>query len=527
MMNPGPTCGTLRGPLKDRHTALALSMKPALLKALCGALLLLAAPALAQSGTFHGTVVARADLRPLADVRVTAASPALKAEQVAVTDAQGNYRLPQLPPGVYTLRFEKESFLPVTRKDVPLKPGATVRVNLELTSAAHPDEPRAVSPAPSLDKGQPPFLQDRDRGISVERPGSAQDPARAFQSVAPLAPPLRTEAEGVARYLPSAIPYVDAGGREDAPAWTLPHMAILPDGATQYLYRDSDDASRGRSAPGSNGVNPTIDTEEDRFSVFFVGVDTSPYAVARDYLERDVLPDERTVWAESFINAFDYGDAGDVHGPFVIDAEGFPSPSRKGYHVVRITLRTRETLPDVDVQVEFDRQAVARYRLVGYERAMPAPESLDEDDEPKTSLTAGQSVTALYEVKLRGPAIAFGTLRIHYDVEGGGWRRVQKLLPSSLLRTSYARAMPATRLAWVAAAFAEKLRGSYWTRTLEWTRLAALYEDVGEPLRSRADVVGLGALIRKAQVLDKRKDRFERVAPVSTMDYDHAPDPGE
>jgi hypothetical protein len=495
-------------------------MKPALFHALCGVLLLLAVPALAQqSGTFHGTVVARVDLRPLADVRVTASSPALKTEQVAVTDAQGNYRLPQLPPGVYTLRFEKEAFLPVTRKDLPLKPGGTVRVNLELTSAAHPDEPRASSPFPSIDKGAPP--------ISVERPGNPQDPARAFQSVAPLAPPLRTEAEGVARYLPSAIPYVGAGAREETPAWAMQHLTPLPDGATQYLYRDSDDSARSRSSPGSNGVNPTIDTEEDRFSVFFVGVDTSPYAVSRDYLQRDVLPDERTVWAEAFINAFDYGNAGDVNGPFVIDTEGFPSPGRKGYHVVRITLKALETLPDVDVQVEFDRQAVARYRLVGYERAVPAPESLDEDDEPKTPLAAGQSVTAIYEVKLRGPAIAFGTLRVHYDVAGGGWRRVQKLLPSSLLRASYARAAPATRLAYVASAFAEKLRGSYWTRTLDWARLATLCEDVGEPLHGRPDVVELGALIRKAQALDKRKDRFERVAPLNTMDFDRAPDTGD
>lgn len=461
-------------------------MKPALFRALCGALLLLCAPALAQSGTLLGTVLSGADRTPLADVRVTATSPALKAEQVAVTDPQGHYRLPQLPPGLYALRFEKASFRPETRSNLLLQPGGTVRMDAELLP-----EPSTPSPQP-----------------------------RAFQPLAPLAPPLRAEEDGVARYLPFVLP---GGDRSLAPAWTLPHMAVLPDGATQYLYRDSDDAPGARTlSPANNGVNPTIDTEEDRFSVFFVSVDAAPYAVARDYLERDVLPDERTVWAEAFINAFDYGDAGDVHGPFVIDVEGFPSPSRKGYHVVRITLKAREALSDVGVQVEFDRQAVARYRLVGYERAQPAPESLDEDEEPQVPMAAGGAVTALYEVKVRGPAIAFGTLRIHYEQgPSGSWRRVQKLLPSSLLRSSYARAAPTTRLAYVTAAFAEKLRGSFWTRSLDWARLYSLWDDVGEPLRTRPDVVALGALIRKAQALDTRRDR---VPAGTAMDLDNVPD---
>jgi hypothetical protein len=478
-------------------------MKPFLFKALCGVLLLLSAPALAQSGVLYGTVVDSVGKKPLVNVRVTASSPALKTEQVSVTDAQGHYRLSQLPPGVYALRFEKESFHAHTHPDIPLKTGGNVRVD------------QALSP-------------ELDRSITVDRPGSPQDPARAFRPMAPLAPPLRTEAEGVARYLPPT--YVVPGSPpEGAPAWALQRMSLAgPATESQYLYRAPERGPRAQAAPGTNGVNPTIDTEEDRFSVFFVGVDSSPYAVARDYLKRDVLPDERTIWAEAFINAFDYGNAGEPNGPFVIDVEGFPSPSRKGYHVVRITLKAREALTDADTQVEFDRQSVARYRLVGYERAAPAPESIDEFEEQLTPLAAGQSVTAIYEVKVRGPAIAFGTLRIHYEQGGSkSWRRVQMLLPSSVLRSSYAKAAPATRLAWVASAFAEKLRGSYWTRTLEWPRLAALCDDVGEPLRSRPDVVELGALIRKAQTLDKRKDRYEVTVPVSTMDYDTAPDTGD
>ncbi|MCP3141755.1 YfbK domain-containing protein [Pyxidicoccus xibeiensis] len=476
-------------------------MNPAHFKALCGLLLLLSAPAVAQSGTLHGTVVTQPGARPLEGVRVTATSPALKAEQVGTTDAQGNYRLPRLPPGTYALRFEKESFLPQTRTDVLLKPDATVRINAELSSGGD---------------------------ITVERPVSPGTPQRIFEPLSPFVPPYRAEADGVARVLPPTIPFAGPeDDRERAPAWALPHMPVLvPDGAVQYLYRSADDVPppefRTRS---SDGVNPTIDTEEDRFSVLFVDVKTASYALARDYLQRDVLPDERTVWAEEFINSFGYGDEGQANGPFIINIEGFPSPSRKGYHVLRVGVKAREALPDVGVQVEFGREAVARYRLVGYERASPAPEPLDDDEEEHdTPMRAGQSITAIYEVKIRGPAIAFGRLHVNYDDPGGSSRRVLMLLPSSVLKSSYARAAPATRLAYVASAFAEKLRGSFWMRTLDWARLHALWEEVGEPLRSRQDVAELGALIRKAQALDKRKDRYERQVPLTNMDLDQAPD---
>lgn len=79
------------------------------------------------------------------------------------------------------------------------------------------------------------------------------------------------------------------------------------------------------------------------------------------------------------------------------------------------------------------------------------------------------------------------------------------------------------RLSYVAAAFAEKLRGSYWVRPLSYDGLVSLWEEVGQPLKGRADVTELGELIRKARALDRREDRFERFAPVSTMDFDRVP----
>ncbi|AEI64801.1 YfbK domain-containing protein [Corallococcus macrosporus] len=439
-------------------------MKPTLCNALCVILLLLSAPALA-AGSLAGTVVRASDKRPLAEVRVTATSPGLTEPRSTVTDAQGGFRFPQLAEGVYALRFEKEAFQALGRTDVTVKSGQESRVDVALSAATQP-RPTVLAPTPLDD--------DRER----------------------------------------------------APGWTLQHLPVLvPDGASQTLYR----ASPGKPGSGVEtrgfGVNPTIDTEESRVSEFPVAVDTRPYAVARDYLSRDVLPAEGAVRTEAFINSFNTGDEGESNGPFQLYVEGFPSPSRKGYHVVRITVKAREAVREVGVQVEFNRRAVARYRLLGYEYLTPNPEPLDPGDETALfPLAAGRSVTVIHEVKLLGPSIAFGVLRVRYEQgDSSTWRRVQMLMPSSMLRSDYARTAASTRLAYVAAAFAEKLRGSFWTRALDWPRLLTLWEGIGEPLRGREDVAELGALIRKAQALDTRKDRFERLAPTGSSDFDDVP----
>ena len=54
-----------------------------------------------------GTIVDTATNKPLADAVVTVTSPALQGEQIVVTDASGAYRIPNLPPGDYTLRVDR------------------------------------------------------------------------------------------------------------------------------------------------------------------------------------------------------------------------------------------------------------------------------------------------------------------------------------------------------------------------------------------------------------------------------------
>jgi hypothetical protein len=161
------------------------------------------APALAQQSTsvLTGTVVDAGDKKPVADVVVTATSPNLQGEQVAVTDATGLYRIAQLPPGVYTLRFEKESYKPYARDAITLRLNSTVRYNAELLPESFQGEVFVVAAAPAVDVGSTRTGMSVDKELmnrlAVVRPGSKGSASRSFESLAELAPGASADAYGV------------------------------------------------------------------------------------------------------------------------------------------------------------------------------------------------------------------------------------------------------------------------------------------------------------------------------------------
>src|SRR6185436_8797853 len=84
------------------------------------------------TGVLTGTIVDAATKKPLADVVVTATSPALQGEQTVVTDASGSYRIPNLPPGAYSLRVDRDTYRPYSRGGISMRLNTTLRVNAEL-----------------------------------------------------------------------------------------------------------------------------------------------------------------------------------------------------------------------------------------------------------------------------------------------------------------------------------------------------------------------------------------------------------
>ena len=75
-----------------------------------------AAPLFAQqTGAIHGRVTAT-DGAVLPGVTVEARSDVLPGPRVTLTGANGDYRLPALPPGTYTVKFDLSGMQSVTRK---------------------------------------------------------------------------------------------------------------------------------------------------------------------------------------------------------------------------------------------------------------------------------------------------------------------------------------------------------------------------------------------------------------------------
>src|SRR5262249_54161007 len=137
-----------------------------------------ASTALAQIATSNliGTVVDASTKAPIADVVVTATAPTLQGEQVVVTDATGTYRVPQLPPGIYTLRFATESYRPSSRSAIDVAADRTLRLNVELLpETAGTETVTVVGTPPTVDVGSSTIgttvNQDFIRSVPIARPG--------------------------------------------------------------------------------------------------------------------------------------------------------------------------------------------------------------------------------------------------------------------------------------------------------------------------------------------------------------------
>lgn len=75
---------------------------------------------------------------------------------------------------------------------------------------------------------------------------------------------------------------------------------------------------------------------------------------------------------------------------------------------------------DVKIQVEFDKEKVPEYRLIGYENRDIADRDFRNDKVDAGEIGAGHTVTALYELKLSGkPAGKLGTVRVRHKKPDG------------------------------------------------------------------------------------------------------------
>ena len=87
-----------------------------------------------QTGTLTGTVKATDGLS-IPEAAVVVTSPALQGTRAVLTDVNGIYSIPSLPPGTYTIRVSKDGLSPA-ELTAPLPLGATASVDITLSIAA-------------------------------------------------------------------------------------------------------------------------------------------------------------------------------------------------------------------------------------------------------------------------------------------------------------------------------------------------------------------------------------------------------
>ncbi|HET9192946.1 MAG TPA: carboxypeptidase regulatory-like domain-containing protein [Vicinamibacterales bacterium] len=119
--------------------------------AVAAVIALLPAAAFAQEGTIAGTVRdSSGAVMPGVTVEVT--SPALiEKVRSAVTDANGQYRIPALPIGTYTVTFSLEGFTKQQRADVILTSGFTAPINATMSVGQLAETLVVTAESPAVD----------------------------------------------------------------------------------------------------------------------------------------------------------------------------------------------------------------------------------------------------------------------------------------------------------------------------------------------------------------------------------------
>ena len=133
---------------------------------------------------------------------------------------------------------------------------------------------------------------------------------------------------------------------------------------------------------------------------------------------------------------------------------------------------------DVKFQVEFNEEAVAGYRLVGYENRAIADEDFRDDDVDAGEIGVGHSVTALYEVVTKeGGSGPLATVRIrHKAPDGDEASEAAFPVTREMVAAALERAPTDFKFVAAVASFAEILRESQYAELVD----LELVEDLAE-----------------------------------------------
>ena len=143
-----------------------------------------AGTALAQTGgTLQGSVLDDQGLA-LPGATVTLTNTETGWTRALVTDADGRYRAPALPPGVYEIKAELSGFAVAVRNRVPLTLGQELTVNMDLKVATLAETITVTGEAPLVETTS----NTLGTSVSREQLDALPVPGRTFTALAQTAP---------------------------------------------------------------------------------------------------------------------------------------------------------------------------------------------------------------------------------------------------------------------------------------------------------------------------------------------------
>ncbi|MET0342565.1 MAG: TonB-dependent receptor [Polyangiales bacterium] len=279
--------------------------------------------AAAQQGTTSlvGSVTDASSGQPVLDAVVTVTSPNLQGEEIAVSDESGSYRIQGLPPGVYTLRVESDTFRPYARTELDLHADTTIRLNVSLLpEAIKAQEVVVKGRTPTVDVGSSAtginITSEFTSRVPVIAPGGKNSAGRSFESVADVVPGAHTDAFGVSIFGSSSPEnrYLLDGLSVNNPTFGIIGTPLAIDFIKEVSVLSGGYMPEyGRSTGGVVNAITKTGTNEWHGSVF---TNWSPGAIAGD--PKRVLALGQTISTKPQL---DYqGDiGGDVGGPIIRD----------------------------------------------------------------------------------------------------------------------------------------------------------------------------------------------------------------
>ena len=197
-------------------------------------------------------------------------------------------------------------------------------------------------------------------------------------------------------------------------------------------------------------------------------------------------------------------DEGDGQYAYIDDL-----PEARRFFLRDLTGVLQTVARDARAQVEFDPKRVESYRLLGYEKRDMADDDFRNDAVDAGEVNAGQTVAALYELRLSFGEGPIGAVRVRFqDPETRAASEVHREIGDASVDGRFEEAAPALQLTVLAARFAEHLRQSRFLPPGERLQsLVRLAQRLPEATLRREDARELVGLVRDASRIPVRQGR--------------------